>query len=159
MLVGFGQAAPERPHFMVPPVYFLVALLLMGFFHRVAPGAILIQEPYHHGGVVLIVLAAGLILWALLLFRRARTAILPHAQPSALVIAGPYRFTRNPMYLGMAGILLGAAILMGSITPFVVIPAFMALITDRFIRGEEQKMQLAFGDDYLAYKARVRRWL
>ena len=153
------QAAPERPHFMVPPVYFLVALLLMGFFHRVAPGAILIQEPYHYGGVVLIVLAAGLILWALLQLRRARTAILPHAQPSALVIAGPYRFTRNPMYLGMAGMLLGAAVFLGSITPFIVIPAFMALIGERFIANEEAKLEAAFGEDFRAYKANVRRWL
>jgi protein-S-isoprenylcysteine O-methyltransferase Ste14 len=153
------QAAPEPSHFMVPPVYFVVALALMGFFHRVAPGAILIQAPYHYGGAVLAALGLGLIVWALLLLRRARTAILPHGQPSALVIAGPYRWTRNPMYLGMAGMLLGAAIFMGSITPFVVIPAFMALISDRFISSEEAKLDATFGPEFQDYKARVRRWL
>jgi protein-S-isoprenylcysteine O-methyltransferase Ste14 len=63
------------------------------------------------------------------------------------------------MYLGMAGLLLGAGVYMGSITPFIVIPAFMALITERFIVPEETKMEAAFGQQYLDYKARVRRWL
>ena len=75
------------------------------------------------------------------------------------MLEGPYKFTRNPMYLGMAGILLGAAVYMGSITPFVVIPAFMALITERFIVPEEAKLEAAFGGQYLEYKKRVRRWL
>jgi protein-S-isoprenylcysteine O-methyltransferase Ste14 len=151
--------APDSSRLSVPPVYFLVALLLMAFFHRVAPGAHIIHEPYRYGGIVLIGLALGLILWAALLFRRAGTNIRPYLPSTALVLSGPYKFTRNPMYLGMAGILLGAAVFMGSITPFVVIPGFMALITERFILGEEAKLEAAFGRDYLDYKARVRRWL
>jgi protein-S-isoprenylcysteine O-methyltransferase Ste14 len=153
-------AAPEAPsRLAIPPVYFLVSLLVMAFFHQAAPGAYILREPYRYGGIVLMALALGLIVWAALLFRRARTAIHPHEQPSALVIAGPYRYTRNPMYLGMAGTLLGAAVLMGSITPFVVLPAFMALIKERFILGEEAKLEAAFGTDYADYKGRVRRWL
>jgi protein-S-isoprenylcysteine O-methyltransferase Ste14 len=144
---------------IVPPVYFLVALALMAFFHRVAPGAQLLQAPYRYAGLVLAALALGLILWAAFLFRRAGTNIRPFLPSTALVLAGPYRLTRNPMYLGMAGLLLGAALFMGSITPFVVIPAFMALIQERFILPEEAKLEAAFGRDYLDYKARVRRWL
>ncbi|MGH8742056.1 MAG: methyltransferase family protein, partial [Burkholderiales bacterium] len=71
----------------------------------------------------------------------------------------PYRFTRNPMYLGMSGALLGAAVYLGSLTPFVVVPAFMALLADRFIAPEEAFLERAFGQAYLDYKARVRRWL
>jgi protein-S-isoprenylcysteine O-methyltransferase Ste14 len=144
---------------LVPPVYFLVALLLMGFFHRIVPGAYLIQAPYRYGGVVLVGLALGLIVWAAFLFRRAGTNIRPYLPSTALVLSGPYKFTRNPMYLGMAGVLLGTAVFMGSLTPFVVIPAFMALISERFIVPEEAKLEAAFGRDYLEYKARVRRWL
>jgi protein-S-isoprenylcysteine O-methyltransferase Ste14 len=128
-------AAPESSRVFIPPAYFLVALLLMGFFHRVAPGAYIIQAPYRYAGLVIAALALGLILWAAVLF------------------------PRNPMYLGMAGILLGAALFMGSLTPFVVIPAFMALIAERFILSEEAKLEAAFGREYLDYKARVRRWL
>jgi protein-S-isoprenylcysteine O-methyltransferase Ste14 len=150
---------PEDRRRLVPPVYFLVALLLMAFFHHAVPGAYIIREPYRYAGLVLMALSIGLILWAALLFRRAGTNIRPFLPSTALVVAGPYRFTRNPMYLGMAGTLLGAGVFMGSITPFIVIPGFMALIAERFILGEEQKLEAAFGRDYLDYKARVRRWL
>jgi protein-S-isoprenylcysteine O-methyltransferase Ste14 len=153
------MAGEPDSRLLVPPVYFLVALLLMGFFHRAAPGAYLIVAPYRYAGIVLMALAVGLILWAAVLFRRAGTNIRPFLPSTALVTSGPYRFTRNPMYLGMAGALLGAAVLMGSITPFVVIPAFMALITERFILGEETKLEAAFGRAYLEYKSRVGRWL
>jgi protein-S-isoprenylcysteine O-methyltransferase Ste14 len=153
------MTAGQGSHILVPPVYFLVALLLMGFFHRAAPGAHLIEAPYRYGGAALAALALGLILWAALLFRRAGTNIRPYLPSTALVVCGPYRFTRNPMYLGMAGILLGAAIFAGSITPFIVIPAFMALVQERFIVPEEAKLEAAFGQAYLEYKARVRRWL
>jgi protein-S-isoprenylcysteine O-methyltransferase Ste14 len=144
---------------VVPPLYFLVALLVMGFFHAVVPGAYIIQAPYRYGGIVLMVLAVGLILWAAALFRRAGTNIRPYLPSTALVVSGPYRFTRNPMYLGMAGTLLGVAVFLGSITPFVVIFAFMGLIKERFILPEEAKLEAAFGSDYVQYKERVRRWL
>ena len=152
------MAGPES-RFLVPPVYFLVALLLMGFFHRVAPWVQVLDVPYRYAGIVLMGLALCLIAWAAFLFRRAGTSIRPFLPSSALVLEGPYKFTRNPMYLGMAGILLGAAVYMGSITPFVVIPAFMALIAERFIAPEEAKLEAAFGGQYLEYKKRVRRWL
>jgi len=152
------MAGPES-RFLVPPVYFLVALLLMGFFHRVAPWVQVLDVPYRYAGIVLMGLALCLVAWAAFLFRRAGTSIRPFLPSSALVLEGPYKFTRNPMYLGMAGILLGAALYMGSITPFVVIPAFMALITERFIGPEEAKLEAAFGGRYLEYKKRVRRWL
>jgi len=151
-------AAPERT-VNVPPVYFLVALALMAFFHHVAPAVQLLVAPYRYAGIVLMALAIALAAWAALLFRRAGTGIVPFSPATVLVVSGPYRFTRNPMYLGLAGTLLGAAVLMGSITPFVVIPAFMALIAERFIAAEEAMLERAFGRQYLEYKSRVRRWL
>ena len=151
--------AGPNSRILVPPVYFLVALVLMVFFHRVVPWAHILEAPYRYAGLVLAGLALGLIAWAAALFRRAGTNIRPFMPSTALVVAGPYKYTRNPMYLGMAGILLGAAVLMGSLSPFIVIPAFMALITERFIVPEEAKLEAAFGSEYLDYKARVRRWL
>src|SRR3954462_2045220 len=127
----------------------------MVFFHRVAPWAPLLEAPYRYAGIILALLALGLIAWAAALFRRAGTNIRPFMPSTALVLTGPYNLTRNPMYLGMAGILLGAAVLMGSLTPFLVIPAFMGLITERFIVPEEAKLEEAFGRDYVDYKARV----
>ena len=152
------MAGPES-RLLVPPVYFLVALVLMVFFHRVVPLVPILGAPYRYAGIVIAGLALGLGAWAAVLFRRAGTNIRPFMPSTALVVAGPYKLTRNPMYLGMAGILLGAAVLMGSLTPFIVIPGFMALIAERFIVPEEAKLEAAFGSEYLDYKARVRRWL
>ena len=143
----------------IPPAYLLAALLLMALLHQVLPLARILFAPYRYAGIVIMALALALILWAALLFHRARTGIVPFSPATSLVLGGPYRFTRNPMYLGMAGILLGAAILMGSLSPFAVIPAFMALIAERFIAPEEAMLERAFGRDYLGYKAKVRRWL
>jgi protein-S-isoprenylcysteine O-methyltransferase Ste14 len=143
----------------IPPVYFLAALLLMALLHQVLPLAQIFFAPYRYAGIVIMALAVAPILWAALLFRRAGTGIVPFSPATALVLSGPYRFTRNPMYLGLAGTLLGAALLMGSLSPFAVIPAFMALIADRFIAPEEAMLERAFGRDYLDYMAKVRRWL
>jgi protein-S-isoprenylcysteine O-methyltransferase Ste14 len=143
----------------IPPVYFLAALLLMALLHQVLPLAQIFFAPYRYAGIVIMALAVAPILWAALLFRRAGTGIVPFSPATALVLGGPYRFTRNPMYLGLAGTLLGAALLMGSLSPFAVIPAFMALIADRFIAPEEAMLERAFGRDYLDYMAKVRRWL
>jgi protein-S-isoprenylcysteine O-methyltransferase Ste14 len=153
------STAGPNSRFLVPPVFFLVALVLMVFFHRVAPWAHVLDAPYRYAGIVLAGLALGVGAWAAVLFRRAGTNIRPFMPSTALVVVGPYKFTRNPMYLGMAGILLGAAVFMGSLTPFIVIPAFMALISERFIIPEEAKLEEAFGREYCDYKARVRRWL
>jgi len=131
----------------------------MSAFHLGFPIARLFPAPYNYAGVVIMALALALILWAALHFRRARTAIVPFRPVSALVTTGPYKYTRNPMYVGMTGILLGVAICLGSVTPFIVLPAFTALIRERFILAEEALMEEAFGAAYLDYKARVPRWL
>jgi protein-S-isoprenylcysteine O-methyltransferase Ste14 len=143
----------------VPPVYALVALLVMGAFHLGFPIARFLSAPYHYAGLVLMALAVTLILWAALHFRRARTAIVPFKPVTALVTSGPYRLSRNPMYVGMAGFLLGAAVFLGSVTPFIVLPSFVGLIRERFILAEEAMLERAFGAIYLDYKIKVRRWL
>jgi protein-S-isoprenylcysteine O-methyltransferase Ste14 len=131
-----------------------IAVLQFGF-----PVAQPIGAPYRYAGAVLIALAAALGFWAVILFRRARTGVVPFSEATALVIAGPYRFTRNPMYLGMAGILLGTAVWLGSLTPWLVLPAFMRIIAERFITPEEAMLERAFGRRYVEYCRAVRRWL
>ena len=144
---------------VLPPVYFLAALILMALMHYQLPGAQIIGEPFRYLGAVLV--AAGLVWvsWAALLFRRAGTAIRPYQPSTALVIVGPYRVTRNPMYLAMVVILLGTGILLGSAVPFIVVPAFAVLIERLFIRMEESVLETAFGQAYREYQAKVRRWL
>ena len=95
----------------------------------------------------------------MLAFWRARTTILPFQEASRFVAVGPYRFTRNPMYVGLAAVSLGVALILRALwaAPFVL---GACLFLDRFvIRAEEVHLEARFGDDYRAYQRRVRRWL
>jgi protein-S-isoprenylcysteine O-methyltransferase Ste14 len=144
---------------VLPPVYFLVALLAMVALHYLVPIAQLIESSIRYAGIVLVAGAIALVLWAAGLFKRAGTTIKPFRDSSALITSGPYRITRNPMYVGLVGALIGIAILLGSVTPFVVVPAFAALIQSKFIRAEEAALERTFGRVFLDYKSKVRRWL
>lgn len=92
-------------------------------------------------------------------FNKAGTPVVPFERSTALVVTGFYRWTRNPMYLGLVLILLGAAMLLGTLSAFLPIPVFVWIIQTRFIRGEERFLEDIFGNEYLAYKSKVRRWL
>ena len=111
--------------------------------------------------VLLCVAGAAFDLSGLLAFRASRTTINP-LQPqraSALVVGGVYRFTRNPMYVGMALFLLAWAVYLSAVLPFLG-PLLFALYITRFqIQPEERVLKALFGAGYLAYAARVRRWL
>ena len=105
--------------------------------------------------------AAGLAVmaWGLLTFARHRTAIIPNRPASRLVTGGPYRFTRNPMYVGFVCLYVGGALLTGLWWPLVLLPAVLALLVALVVRREERYLAEAFGAEYAAYRARVRRWL
>lgn len=112
-----------------------------------------------------VIATVGVALWLVLtggalgLFRRARTTFLPNRSSSVLVTTGPYRLTRNPMYLGLAALYLGIAFWLASWWPVLLFPAVIVII-DRFvIVREERYLSAAFPEAYAAYRARVRRWL
>lgn len=97
--------------------------------------------------------------WALLTFRRAGTTHHPYAQTTALVTTGPYRVTRNPMYLSVTLVLAGIAIWVGA-WPMMLVPvAFFATVACFVVPGEETRLATWFPEVYPAYRARVRRWL
>lgn len=99
--------------------------------------------------------------WGIAVFRRARTTVNPHkpAKATSLVTSGPYRVTRNPMYLGLLLVLVAWAVFLASL-PAALGPVAFVLYIRRFqIAPEERVLQGLFGDEYLAYKARVRRWI
>jgi protein-S-isoprenylcysteine O-methyltransferase Ste14 len=101
----------------------------------------------------------ALMTWAIVTLRRARTTVLPHHGASVLVTSGPYRFRRNPIYLGELLILLGLAELTKSLWLVLLAPVFALLITWLAILPEERHLEVRFGDTYRAYKARTRRWI
>jgi protein-S-isoprenylcysteine O-methyltransferase Ste14 len=106
-------------------------------------------------------LAGGLalMLWTLWTFRRHHTTVNPYAGATELCTGGPFRFSRNPIYLGDWFILLGVALMMNTLWPLVFAPLIWAMLRFGVIRHEEAHLEAKFGDAYRAYKARVRRWL
>lgn len=152
------QQTPPPPRFY-PPVLFLASLVLMGALHYLLPLVRWLDWPWRGVGVV--PLAGGLLLglWGVGQFRRRDTTIIPFEQSSTLIVDGPYRLSRNPLYLAMVLILLGVWLLLGSLSPVIVVLLFVWWISTRFIVKEEQHLEAQFGRTYLEYKAKVRRWL
>ncbi|MGH7699313.1 MAG: methyltransferase family protein [Gemmatimonadales bacterium] len=98
-------------------------------------------------------------LWATFHFYAERMRVISLEPQSTLITSGPYRFSRNPLYLGgNVFIFLGAALLLGSPTALVATALHLPLM-NRFIRREESQLERVFGDEWRSYKGRVRRWL
>jgi protein-S-isoprenylcysteine O-methyltransferase Ste14 len=92
-------------------------------------------------------------------FMQARTAVMPNRSASALVTAGPYRFSRNPMYVGLTGAYVGGVLLTNNAWCLIMLPVVLSLIHCFVIRREELYLEAEFGKLFLSYRARVRRWL
>jgi len=144
---------------IVPPLWAFISVLAMTALHFFLPVRMVVPRPFSYGGAALIVMGLSLVGWPALMFRRAKTPIRPFLESTSLVTGGPYRVSRNPMYLGMVLFLLGAAFLFGSLTPLLIVPIFVLIIDRVFIRGEQQMLQVMFGDEYERYRLRVRRWI
>jgi protein-S-isoprenylcysteine O-methyltransferase Ste14 len=144
---------------VLPPVYFLVSLVAMLALHRLFPVVRLFGPPASFVGTVLLVVGIAIVATAAATFKRAGTPIVPFEHSTVLVTTGLYRFTRNPMYLGLVTVLLGVAVLCGTLGALLPIPVFVWTLTARFIEGEERFLEEIFGEAYASYRRRVRRWL
>jgi len=110
-------------------------------------------------GFGILIVGVGLATWGIVTFRRARTAVIPHHAASQLVASGPYRFTRNPMYVGLTIVYTGGAVVLNSAWPLILLPVVLIVLAHFVVVREEQYLNDAFGDEYAAYRSRVRRWL
>lgn len=142
-----------------PPIIYLVGFLFayaMNRFYSIP----MFGPPL---SIVLALIAAMpsaiLGLWSLMEFWRARTNPFPHKPSSSLVVIGPYRITRNPMYVSLALLYIGFGFLLGISWVFVFLPAVIFVMHYYIIRREESYLESRFGEQYLAYKQQVRRWL
>lgn len=125
----------------------------------VAPGSDVLPRGLEFVGLGLVV--GGLVLNAAALraFSRHGTAQDPEKTPSALVTSGPYRFTRNPMYVAGVIILIGLVLLVDEARAAIVLPLYVWLVARRFVPSDERRMAGLFGDEWRAYTRSVRRWL
>ncbi len=157
--------APERDHdhsgVIVPPPAIYLVLLLAGAWldHHVPLPVELPIGPGRLLGGVLAVCALVLVVWSFRRFWAAGTSVVPVKPTTALVIAGPYRFTRNPIYLGVLSLYLALAVWFGLVWPILLVPVVIGVVNAYVIAREERYLERKFGDDYRQYRARVRRWL
>ncbi len=144
----------------IPPPLIYVAGLALGFLlERKFPVLVLPQTPSRVAALLCVAVWAVLTVWSIGLFRSARTSMIPIKPTTALVVSGPYEFTRNPMYFGMVCLYLGLALWFGIFWALILLPAVVASVQYYVIAREEQYLERKFGEEYLKYKARVRRWI
>jgi protein-S-isoprenylcysteine O-methyltransferase Ste14 len=109
--------------------------------------------------IVLFVAGCVLPIWSLVTMRANKTSANPYKVATALVKEGPYKFSRNPTYLGLTSIYLSIAIIVNSLWLFLLLLPMLTLLWWGVIQREEIQLEACFGDDYLAYKKRIRCWL
>ena len=149
----------KTPGVVPPPALFLAALCLGLAVQYFKPRALLahVVVGYATGGA-LIVLGLALSTWVVLQFQRAGTPVSPHRPSRQLVVSGPYRFSRNPDYIGQALLCTGIALVLNSI--WVLLAELPALLLIRYavIAREERYLEARFGEEYARYCQCVHRW-
>lgn len=140
-------------------MFFLAAILLMVALHYLVPLQRWLEWPWRLAGLVPTVAGLASAVLGERRFRRHGTPVRPFEPTTALVTDGVFRYSRNPMYLGLVLVLAGLALLLGTLSPLFVLPLFVWLITTRFVRREEALLEERFGQRYADYRAKVRRWL
>jgi len=144
---------------LMPTTWLLVGLISEALLYFVVPGARLMAAPWILLGLVPMAIGIWINLAADKAFHVTSTTVKPLESSSALVRDGVFGVTRNPMYLGFVLILLGEALLFGSLTPFAVVVAFVIVMDRMYIAREEGMLAEDFGGDWTSYAAKTRRWL
>jgi protein-S-isoprenylcysteine O-methyltransferase Ste14 len=144
---------------VLPPIYFLLSIAAMVLLHFLSPAAKIAPYPWNLLGILPLVIGISLNLIADAAFKKEQTTVKPFEKSAALVVTGVFQISRHPMYLGMVLMLLGIAILMGTLTPSIVVVIFVILIELVFVRTEERMLEQQFGATWLDYKKKVRKWV
>lgn len=139
----------------------LLAAALMWALHRWLPLGQLIATPWNYLGAIPVVIGRAISVAAGTSFRQARTTFDPFKprETSSLVTAGVFQVSRHPMYLGMVLLLIGWALWLGTVSPWLVLPLFVIFISAVHIVPEERALEELFGETYLSYRHKVRRWI
>lgn len=152
-----GPAVP-----VPPPLLFVAGWIGAWLVNRRIPfaidgaGASVAQQAI---GSVLLVGGLAFMVWGMATFARSRTPVVPVRPARLVVTGGPYRFSRNPMYLGITIGYVGLAALLNQAWPLVMLPIVLVVLSGVVIEREERHLRAKFGAEYDAYAARVRRWL
>ena len=142
-----------------PPVVLFLHLLAMFALHFFLSGPRWLASPWRWLGLAPLLTGIAVAAMGARLFFRRGTTIKPFEESSTLVVEGPFRYSRNPMYAGMVAVLAGTALMLGSTTPWLAIFTFVWIVQKRFIVDEEAMLETRFGEEYRQYRRQVRPWL
>ena len=144
-----------------PPIYAVIAAGIMWGLDHFAPIGQLFPEALQPLAWLFVVIGLSFDLTSLYLFVKRRTTPNPikPANASSLVISGLYRYSRNPMYVGLLLLLIAWGIWLGSVSAVLIIPVFIGVLTQMQIKPEERALAQKFGADYQRYRHQVRRWI
>ncbi len=143
---------------IIPPVYFILFVIVTIIGHFFLPIKIVLSPPFTYAGLIVFLAGQFLAGGARSLFQKKNLTVKLGDELTSLEASGPFRFSRNPMYLGMTLMLLGGAVGLGSLSAFVGPVAFWLVVNFVFVPLEERKLEAAFGKQYQDYKRQVRRW-
>lgn len=154
-----GRPGRDNPGVLVfPPLLWGGPLVFGLVLHWLSPWHLPIPWLARVGGGVLAVASGALAKWGEITLHRAGTNVHPGQPTLAIVTAGPYRFTRNPLYLSVAGLYLGVTLAVATVWPLLWLPLLLLVTEYGIIRREERHLAAKFGEPYIHYLQRVRRW-
>ena len=140
-------------------MYVFVSIVMMVILHFLFPLAKIFPFSWNLLGLLPFLAGCVLNVFADRAFKKVGTTVKPFQESTTLISGGVFRLTRNPMYVGFGLIFLGIAMFVGSLTPYVIVIVFPILMDRIFMRVEEQMLEETFGEAWLEYKKKVRRWI
>ncbi len=144
---------------LLPPFFFLICVVMMVLLSSYYPIIRFLQYPWTLIGLLDFIGGLSITLIAGVQFMRAKTNLKTFNKPDQFVTSGLFQFSRNPMYLGFAIATFGVALYLGALSPFLICVVFIVVADRWYIAYEEAVMAETFGQVYMDYKARVRRWI
>ena len=160
MTTNHEAKQPDHAGVAFHPPLLLLASLGVGFLLRwLVPHPVLAAPASATIGPVVVALSFGVFIWALVTMLRGHASIPTNTPTEAIVTDGPYRLSRNPIYLSMILLQVGVGIWTASLWFFILAAVCVALLTWGVIRREERYLTRKFGNEYLSYKSNVRRWI
>ena len=155
-----AQGSADSPGVIAPPPLIYAGALAAGLLaNGLYPVALLPRGISRAFGLALVAGGASIGTWGFRTMRRAGTNVDPYKPATAIVGDGPYRYTRNPLYVGMTLMYGGVTLLANAIPAALLLPFVLAVMQRGVIEREERYLERKFGDEYLRYRGRVRRWI
>ena len=150
----------ETKKLRIKPPHIAFALLIASWLaDYFFPQFRFVRGSFRYIGLLIFVIGFSITFFSFYLFKKNKTPIIPGQKPKFMVATGPYKFTRNPMYLGAALALLGISIYIGNLLSFLSPLIFFIVMNFKFVPFEERLLEEIFDKKYLDYKKKVRRWI